>query len=181
LSARPVHDIRSPATLSAWRSYAEKEEKEMITAQERIALTTPSLAGTGAAADPQPSEPSIPINLPVSLLADGRLSIPDADKYLQVDFGTTVQITWALDASLSDATFDKPGISMFGESIPGGGPLQLEYGPGRQTVTLTWQNTNADFVNRSYYYRIHVIRNVNGVRLPLSHDPVVHNDPPGAI
>jgi hypothetical protein len=95
-----------------------------------------------------------------------------------IDDEDFVMITWNLTALGSavagdDFYFDKPSITFFGETP------DLQYLRwSRVSCTVGWRNST----NRrglSYPYRIHLVRkNADQTLTPISHDPVLHNEPP---
>lgn len=95
------------------------------------------------------------------------------------------QLVWQIEAGTSvppgvQLRFDSPGITFFGQTVN----MLLypdEVQPFTERVAL-WRN---DVPGRSFPYRIHILA-VTGDGTPdvhytpITHDPIVHNDPPPA-
>jgi hypothetical protein len=125
---------------------------------------------------------------PLAKLADIRLTIlfptkadlvdvfvPEDQRYISIGYGASGTIEWRLDgAGTEQATFDNPAISFDGN--PGHG-LNMEVSEDRKVLKLLWAN---DVMNRglSFFYRLRVVVEIDGFKIPVTHDPTVHNDPP---
>lgn len=95
--------------------------------------------------------------------------------YFAVGEGQMAEITWVLSETTT-AFFDNPGITFFGETP---NVLWLEGSP--RSCTALWSNSAPGVPGRSYSYRIHLLQRVAnptaGV-VPITDDPIIHNDPP---
>lgn len=109
------------------------------------------------------------------------LSIQPEDRYLQITHGFEGTIVWNLEGeSTANAQFDNPPIIFNGDPIE---PTHAVSNGGK-TLTVDWSNTQqipATGVSHFYTLEIFVEFVIESVpvRMPLAHDPTVHNDPPG--
>jgi hypothetical protein len=124
----------------------------------------------------QPSFQTGPVVIPIGILdADNpntvKLDIPDALRYLSVAEGFDGTIVWNLEPPPGvEAFFDNPGVNVdehFGTRSN-----------DNKTLTVDWSNTDILTRGRSFPYRLRVVVVINGLLIPVVHDPTVHNDPP---
>jgi hypothetical protein len=114
-----------------------------------------------------------------------RLFIPQDKLYLEIDWEWSGTIVWRLDVThlpigVDSAYFDAPGVT-----VHAGWDLMTEQ-PDQTTITMQWWNTEQSGTarpnGRSFAYQLHVVvmTTVNGtsMKIPISHDPTVHNQPP---
>ena len=114
------------------------------------------------------ADPDITVNVSVS--ATGAISVDTP--YVAVSKGKSRKISWALNADPGiTVEFDNPAISMFGEDAP------VSWTTKESALwTGTWHNTSRHGL--SFCYRIHVLQMVGSSYVPLTTDPIIHNDPP---
>jgi hypothetical protein len=135
-----------------------------------------------------PSRPTFTPQAPLASLAQIHLGIDNAtdpdfvdvivpldQRYLNIAEGAKGTIEWLLDgADTQNATFDNPAITFDGNA----GPLlnATVTGDGK-VLTILWAN---DLMNQglSFFYCLRVVVEINGVKIPVTHDPTVHNEPP---
>ena len=103
----------------------------------------------------------------------GNVSVDNP--FVQVSKGGTAAIRFYLETELSEVFFDNPAITIIGNPKSN---FTIERSAGE--VLVTWPNTTPDEFGLSFYYRLHLLRQVNETFLPLHHDPIIHNDPPPA-
>lgn len=116
------------------------------------------------------------------------LTVPAKDRRLIVDFGSTLDITYQIPPELpetvTEVTFDTPAITFAqdGLNYSINPPAEVDPTSTPTSLKLTWTNaTNRSSVNgTSFYYTLHaIVTDTANRRIPVSHDPTVHNDPPG--
>jgi hypothetical protein len=101
--------------------------------------------------------------------------VPNDQRYISIQEGASGVIVWNLSGDgTANATFDNPAISFDGSAGPTLNATVTEHG---KVLTILWSN---DLMNRglSFYYRLRVLVEIGGVKIPVTHDPTVHNDPP---
>ena len=119
------------------------------------------------------SDFTIPVGITSTTSAENvALVVPAAMRYVSVIVNFDHTITWHLDPGNSDAIFDDPPIVFLNNP----GPLVINR--TNWTVTVDWQNVNEATRGRSFPYRLCVVVTIDGARIPVTHDPTVHNDPP---
>jgi len=108
-----------------------------------------------------------------------RLQVPVDKLYLQIPWDHHTQIEWRIGTipeGVTSAMFDAPAVTMQGHLDV----MPVTTDP--QSVTMSWSNADRDMsakpVGRSFSYRLHVLVVKDGMTIPVSHDPVVHNEPP---
>ena len=110
----------------------------------------------------------------VNIGGEDRIQI--SPPYIEVPENTGVILVWTLTVPAGmDIRFDTPAISMFGEQP------NVAWHPADPAAPnvrkATWFN-EAEFSGRSFSYRVHLLKREGDETIPLSTDPIVHNDPP---
>ena len=107
---------------------------------------------------------------------DGEDEIQISPPYLEVPENTGVLLVWTLTVPAGrDIRFDTPAISMFGEQPNVAWHPKDPEAPNVRKAT--WFN-DPEFCGRSFFYRVHLLKREGDETIPLSTDPIVHNDPP---
>ena len=102
------------------------------------------------------------------------LAMDETQLYLNVPIGDVLRITYELVVSNGQSVvFDQPPITVSNSTEPA--IVRISDTVAQMTIDNTsWQTQGA-----SFYYTIHAIWVQSPtVRIPLSLDPTVHNDPP---
>lgn len=100
------------------------------------------------------------------------LSVPPQYQYVSVVENYDNTITWTLDPNGFDAMFDNPPVVFLNSP----GPLHITR--GNLEAKVEWSNVDMATRGQSFSYRLRVLVRINGMLIPISHDPTVHNDPP---
>jgi hypothetical protein len=105
-----------------------------------------------------------------------RLEFPEGALYTMFQFNFAGVIRWNLSTT-ADVTvrFDNPAITFL--TSPGAADA---YCPDAVTLEVPWTNLIEHRPNGlSFYYTLHVVVTLpDGMEIPVSHDPTVHNEPP---
>jgi hypothetical protein len=149
---------RAPAEL-----WTESREKEKVMTQ---VLEVNEAPPSNTLEEPTPT-----INIAVNVDYAGEVT---SDKpYVGVLAGETRDIVWTLTSELPNVTWDTPPVTMFSQGV---NPAVEVEGP---TARMRWSNDDPAKQGLSFHYRLHLLMKVNPTLIiPLSHDPLVHNDPP---
>jgi hypothetical protein len=132
---------------------------------------------------------SDPVTINISVVEDKsgdpnrpyRLQVPQEDLYLCMAWTYENMMSWKLTppfpAGVASAEFDQPAIS-FLTSPAVLAPFCTE---DRTELRMPWTNVDDNIrpFGMSYFYRLHVVvTTTTGLRISVSHDPTVHNEPP---
>jgi hypothetical protein len=113
------------------------------------------------------------------------LRVPAQYRRLVATFGSSLDITFQVPVVEGvTVTFDTPAITFAQDAVNGSVIPTYDVDPTSTSLKMAWTNaTNrSSFPNgTSFYYTLHAIvtDNITNRILPVSHDPTVHNDPPG--
>jgi hypothetical protein len=113
------------------------------------------------------------------------LTVPPGERRIRVGFLASREIKYLIStaglATGTTVTFDNPPITFAQDSVNGNVNPQFTLDETSNTLTLNWLNdtdrTSAH--GTSFYYTLHAIVVDSSRHIPVSHDPTVHNDPPG--
>ena len=137
------------------------------------AVATPDVAPPSTVSGPTDISISLGINNPddpnfVSLI------VPVDQQYVSIHEGFNGTITWNLDGENTvNAFFDNPPISISGDCM-----MPELVTQSSKTISMNWANDSSPTRGMSFFYTLRVFVVINGARIPLRHDPTVHNDPP---
>ena len=93
--------------------------------------------------------------------------------YISIPEKQSRTLIWTLNAP-PNVMFDTPAITLFGEQ-----PIMSPMTSSFNRRQMTWTNDEA-VKGRSFSYTIHLLEETfNGI-VPLTLDPIVHNEPPPA-
>ena len=102
------------------------------------------------------------------------LLVPVSQQYISIPEGFDGTITWNLDGEgTENAHFENPPLTANGVV---GTPTLTVHEP--KTITVPWSNTTEELRGISFFYTIQLFVEIDNQRIPIAHDPTVHNDPP---
>jgi hypothetical protein len=102
------------------------------------------------------------------------LVVPIEQQYISIPQGFNGTITWNLDGEgTENAHFENPPITVNG--IAGTPTLSVQE---PKTITVPWSNITTELQGISFFYTIQLLVEIGNLRIPIAHDPTVHNDPP---
>jgi hypothetical protein len=109
----------------------------------------------------------------ISVAASNADEFTVSAPYHQLPEDSVTLLNWVLDAP-PNFRFDTPGIMFLGDQ-----PNMARFAEQAKEISVVWVNS-PHVASRSFPYRVMLLRTNlgDGTTTPITHDPVVHNDPP---